>query len=222
MRRRAAALAVLLVLPGTAAAEARLGVRVGSHADHGRVVVDARGRLDYQVEQEAGRVTLRFAAPGGLDLPGAAPAAAERHGARGGGGRPLHQRYPPACGCGIPAGQPDRGGPARPRSGRGAGASGRAAITARRHGPPPAVAPAPASTRPHARPHRPAAGARRPPRAGRLSRSRAPPWSSRRQPGRAPRCCAGDRAGWSCSTPRWRRTWPRCAPIHASPRRSSP
>jgi hypothetical protein len=59
---------VLLALPGAALAEARIGLRVGSHADYGRIVLDAPGRLDYRIEEDGGRVVLRLDTPAALDL----------------------------------------------------------------------------------------------------------------------------------------------------------
>jgi hypothetical protein len=58
MRRAALALALLVATP--AAAELRGGLRVGNHPDHGRVVVDWPRRVEYRLEEGAGRVVLRF------------------------------------------------------------------------------------------------------------------------------------------------------------------
>ena len=64
--RRAALLLTVLVLPSLALAETRVGLRVGDHAGHGRVVLDWPGRAEYRVEEEPGRVVLRFAAPAAI------------------------------------------------------------------------------------------------------------------------------------------------------------
>lgn len=65
--RRAAWLPVLLVLSQPAVAEPRIGVRGGDHPGHGRVVLDWPSRVEYRVEEQAGRVVLRFAAPGMIE-----------------------------------------------------------------------------------------------------------------------------------------------------------
>lgn len=70
MRRAAIALLAALALATAAPAEEapRVPLRVGSHADHGRLVFDFPAPVGYRVEEEAGRVLLRFAAPARLDL----------------------------------------------------------------------------------------------------------------------------------------------------------
>jgi hypothetical protein len=69
MRARCLVLLLLLLLPVAAVAQpARVGVRVGDHAGHGRVVFDWPAETAYRVEEEPGRVTLRFAAPALFDL----------------------------------------------------------------------------------------------------------------------------------------------------------
>lgn len=69
---RAAALLLLggLLLARTGGAEEapRVPLRVGSHADHGRLVFDFPSQVPYRVEQEEGRVAIRFDAPARLDL----------------------------------------------------------------------------------------------------------------------------------------------------------
>jgi hypothetical protein len=67
MRHVALGLALMLA-PGAAVAQDRVALRVGSHADHGRLVVDTRGRVEYRVEEEPGRVVLRIDVPAGVDL----------------------------------------------------------------------------------------------------------------------------------------------------------
>jgi len=69
--RQAAALLLLLLLGLPARGEEavpRVGLRAGSHADHGRLVFDWPRRVGYVVTQEEGRVLLRFEAPAVLDL----------------------------------------------------------------------------------------------------------------------------------------------------------
>ncbi|MGG5808801.1 hypothetical protein, partial [Falsiroseomonas sp. CW058] len=66
--RRAGALALLLSgLPAVGWAEARVGLRSGDHAGHGRIVFDTPGRLDYRVEEQPGRILLRFVQPAAVD-----------------------------------------------------------------------------------------------------------------------------------------------------------
>lgn len=72
MIRAAARLPLLLaclVAPAPATAEPRIGVRVGDHPGHGRVVFDWPGPVAYEVEDRDGRVVLRFASPAAFDLP---------------------------------------------------------------------------------------------------------------------------------------------------------
>jgi hypothetical protein len=68
------ALARLFALP--AAAQDRVGVRVGDHPGFGRVVFDWPGSVEYRVEEAEGRILVHFASPAAFDL---APA---RRGAR--------------------------------------------------------------------------------------------------------------------------------------------
>jgi hypothetical protein len=68
IRPAAAWLALLLLLPGHAMAEERVGVRIGEHAGHARLVFDWPRETAYSVQEEAGRVTLRFARPAAFDL----------------------------------------------------------------------------------------------------------------------------------------------------------
>lgn len=70
MRRAAAALAVLLFLAGPLAGEEpqRVPLRVGTHADHGRLVFDWPQEVGYEATREGDRVLLRFLAPGRFDL----------------------------------------------------------------------------------------------------------------------------------------------------------
>ncbi|MEO3474506.1 hypothetical protein AAFN86_21750 [Roseomonas sp. CAU 1739] len=46
----------------------RVALRVGTHPDLGRLVFDWPSRIGYGVEEQDGRVVIRFAAPGQLDL----------------------------------------------------------------------------------------------------------------------------------------------------------
>jgi hypothetical protein len=70
MARRAvpALLALMLIAALPAAAQQRVGVRVGDHAGHGRIVFDWPAETTYRVEEQEGRVVLRFARPGAIDL----------------------------------------------------------------------------------------------------------------------------------------------------------
>jgi hypothetical protein len=65
-----AALAALLLLAAPAAAQdaPRVALRVGSHADHGRLVFDWPARVAYTAESQDSRTLLRFDAPGRIDL----------------------------------------------------------------------------------------------------------------------------------------------------------
>ncbi len=69
MRRVVLLLALLLLVAGPSRAQDRIGVRIGDHAGHGRVVFDWPGTTAYQVEEQPGRVVLRFARPASFDLP---------------------------------------------------------------------------------------------------------------------------------------------------------
>jgi len=70
MRPAAAFLALLLALLSLPAmAQERVGVRVGDHPSHGRVVFDWPREVGFRMEQAPGRVTLRFDAPGAFDAP---------------------------------------------------------------------------------------------------------------------------------------------------------
>ncbi|WP_456305761.1 hypothetical protein, partial [Falsiroseomonas oryziterrae] len=66
--RRAGPLLVLLLVAPPAWAEARMGVRVGDHPTHGRVVFDAPSGTSYRVEAEEGRVRLSFGGGATPDL----------------------------------------------------------------------------------------------------------------------------------------------------------
>ncbi|MBR0674490.1 hypothetical protein, partial [Neoroseomonas soli] len=70
MRRPAAALLAMMALGAPALGQEvpRVPMRVGSHADHGRLVFDWASRVPYTVEQEGERVVLRFAEPARIDL----------------------------------------------------------------------------------------------------------------------------------------------------------
>jgi hypothetical protein len=68
------ALAGLLALP--AAAQDRVGVRVGDHPGFGRVVFDWPVSVGYRVEEAEGRILVHFASPAAFDL------ASARRGAR--------------------------------------------------------------------------------------------------------------------------------------------
>jgi hypothetical protein len=63
---------LLLLAAGPALAQARIGVRVGEHPGHGRVVFDWPAETGYRLEEQDGRVVLRFARPAEFDLPPAA------------------------------------------------------------------------------------------------------------------------------------------------------
>jgi len=73
---RAAFLLLALLLPAAAVAQERVGVRVGDHPGHGRIVFDWPRETAYRVEEAEGRVTLRFGGPAEFDL------SATRRGAR--------------------------------------------------------------------------------------------------------------------------------------------
>ncbi len=82
MPRRARPALVVLMLAATpaaaqereraampAVAPERVGVRTGDHPTYGRIVFDWPREIGYRVEQEAGRLVLRFAAAASFDLP---------------------------------------------------------------------------------------------------------------------------------------------------------
>lgn len=54
--------------PGWGQDGLRVPLRVGSHADHGRLVFDWPSRVGYSVEEQDGRVLIRFDAPAQIDL----------------------------------------------------------------------------------------------------------------------------------------------------------
>lgn len=58
------------LLAGPAWAQDRVGVRVGDHANFGRVVFEWPGNVTYRVEQSDGRVVLRFTSPASFDAAG--------------------------------------------------------------------------------------------------------------------------------------------------------
>lgn len=66
--RRAAPVLLALLLAAPALGQAGIGVRVGDHQAHGRVVFDAPPGTTYRIEAEEGRVLVRFGAPATLDL----------------------------------------------------------------------------------------------------------------------------------------------------------
>ena len=68
MTRRLILLLLLLAAALPAAAQPRVGVRVGDHAGHGRLVFDWPVETGYRVEEQDGRVVLRFARDGAIDL----------------------------------------------------------------------------------------------------------------------------------------------------------
>ncbi|GGJ00748.1 hypothetical protein [Neoroseomonas lacus] len=62
-------LALLAFMPVAWGQEApRIGVRVGTHPDRGRLVFDWPSRVGYSLEEQDGRVVIRFAAPARIDL----------------------------------------------------------------------------------------------------------------------------------------------------------
>jgi hypothetical protein len=69
MAARAAGLALLAMLAAAPAlAQPRVGLRVGDHPGHGRIVFDWPSETGYRVEERDGRAVLRFAAPAAFDL----------------------------------------------------------------------------------------------------------------------------------------------------------
>jgi hypothetical protein len=60
---RAALLALLVLLAAPVARAETIGVRGGDHAGHGRVVFDWPRQVPFRMEEQAGRVLLRFEAP---------------------------------------------------------------------------------------------------------------------------------------------------------------
>lgn len=69
--RRGLAPVLALALAPAALAEERIGVRVGNHPGHGRIVFDWPRAPAYRLEQTGESVTLRFPAGAALDLAGA-------------------------------------------------------------------------------------------------------------------------------------------------------
>ncbi|MBL6454118.1 hypothetical protein JMJ55_02210 [Belnapia sp. T6] len=61
----------LLLAPAAAGAEGAVGIRVGNHPNHGRVVFDWPAPPGYQAEQAEGAVVLRFPPGSAIDLAGA-------------------------------------------------------------------------------------------------------------------------------------------------------
>lgn len=70
-RRGLLALVLALLIAAPARAQERVGVRVGDHPGHGRIVFDWPGTTAYAVEEQAGRIVLRFATAATFDLPSA-------------------------------------------------------------------------------------------------------------------------------------------------------
>jgi hypothetical protein len=70
MPRAAAALALMLLIGAPALAQdaPRVPLRAGSHADHGRLVFDWPARVGYRIEEQDGRLVVRFDAPAAIDL----------------------------------------------------------------------------------------------------------------------------------------------------------
>ncbi|NKE15900.1 hypothetical protein [Neoroseomonas oryzicola] len=70
MRGAAAGMALLLALAAPAGAQEapRVPLRVGTHADHGRLVFDWPRRVGYSVAEEPDGLRLRFEAPAEIDL----------------------------------------------------------------------------------------------------------------------------------------------------------
>jgi hypothetical protein len=60
--------ALLLVAAAPAMAQERIGVRVGDHPAHGRIVFDWPRSVSYVAEREGDRLRLRFSEPAALDL----------------------------------------------------------------------------------------------------------------------------------------------------------
>lgn len=69
MARRVLLPLLLLFAAGPALAESRIGVRVGEHPGYGRVVFDWPAETGYRLEEQDGRVVLRFARAAAFDLP---------------------------------------------------------------------------------------------------------------------------------------------------------
>lgn len=62
-------LALLAFMPVAWGQDApRIGVRVGTHPDRGRLVFDWPSRVGYSLEEQEGRVVIRFATPARIDL----------------------------------------------------------------------------------------------------------------------------------------------------------
>lgn len=70
MRATAAGMALLvaLALPAGAEEAPRVALRVGTHADHGRLVFDWPRPVAYGIERQGDRMVLRFAEPAAFDL----------------------------------------------------------------------------------------------------------------------------------------------------------
>jgi len=64
-------LLLALLVPRPLLAAERVGIRVGDHAGHGRLVFDWAAAPPYAVEQQGDRVRVRFGAPAEIDLAGA-------------------------------------------------------------------------------------------------------------------------------------------------------
>lgn len=69
LRRLLLPLVLLILAAGPALAQARIGVRVGDHAGYGRMVFDWPSDTGYRVEEQDGRVVLRFARAAEFNLP---------------------------------------------------------------------------------------------------------------------------------------------------------
>ncbi|MGG5817960.1 hypothetical protein [Falsiroseomonas sp. HW251] len=65
---RAALLLILLLAPGLALGQSRVGVRTGDHPTFGRVVFDFPRETGFLLEEEEGRVVIRFAEAAEFDL----------------------------------------------------------------------------------------------------------------------------------------------------------
>ena len=68
MAYRLVLLLLLLSAASPTVAQPRVGVRVGDHAGHGRLVFDWPAETGYRVEEQRGRIVLRFAREGAIDL----------------------------------------------------------------------------------------------------------------------------------------------------------
>lgn len=128
-------LALFAFMPRVHGQEApRVGVRVGTHPDLGRLVFDWPSRVNYRVEETDGRVIIHFAAPARMDLAAARRPprnilAIEQNGEAvavriAPGSRPRHFRLgnrivldvrDPAPAEAVPSARPARSAPARAR-----------------------------------------------------------------------------------------------------------